>query len=111
MTVTVPVDLSDVPADLREPVAAALAAVGVDDGHLAVEIVDAARIRELNAAHRGKDEPTDVLSFPIDELGPAPGPPPPCGWLKDLCRFRWTMSKPMSPGRVRPMIAFRFAPS
>ena len=40
-TDTVPVDLSDVPADLREPVAAALAAVGVDDGHLAVEIVDA----------------------------------------------------------------------
>jgi probable rRNA maturation factor len=74
MTATVPVDLSDVPADLREPVAAALAAVGVDDGHLAVEIVDAARIRELNAGHRGVDAPTDVLSFPIDELGPAAGP-------------------------------------
>jgi len=74
MTVTVPVDLSDVPADLREPVAAALAAAGVDDGHLAVEIVDAARIRELNAGHRDKDAPTDVLSFPIDELGPAAGP-------------------------------------
>jgi probable rRNA maturation factor len=70
----VPVELSDVPADLREPVAAALAAVGVDDGHLAVEIVDAARIQELNRDHRGKDAPTDVLSFPIDELGPAPGP-------------------------------------
>jgi probable rRNA maturation factor len=70
----VPVDLSDVPADLRGPVAAALAAVGVDDGHLAVEIVDATRIQELNADHRGKDAPTDVLSFPIDELGPAPGP-------------------------------------
>jgi probable rRNA maturation factor len=70
----VPVDLSDVPADLREPVAAALAALGVEDGHLAVEVVDAARIRELNREHRGKDEPTDVLSFPIDELGPAPGP-------------------------------------
>ena len=69
-----PVDLSDVPTDLREPVAAALAAVGVDEGHLAVEIVDAERIRELNRDHRGKDEPTDVLSFPIDELGPAPGP-------------------------------------
>ncbi|HEY2480471.1 MAG TPA: rRNA maturation RNase YbeY [Solirubrobacterales bacterium] len=69
-----PVDLSDVPAELREPVAAALAAVGVDDGHLAVEIVDAARIRELNRDHRNKDEPTDVLSFPIDELDPAPGP-------------------------------------
>ena len=74
MTDTVPVDLSDVPADLREPVAAALAAVGVDDGHLAVEIVDAARIQELNRDHRGKDKPTDVLSFPIDELGPAAGP-------------------------------------
>jgi probable rRNA maturation factor len=70
----VPVDLSDVPADLREPVAAALAAVGVDDGHLAVEIVDTGRIQELNRDHRGKDEPTDVLSFPIDELGPAAGP-------------------------------------
>ncbi|MBS1862793.1 MAG: rRNA maturation RNase YbeY [Actinobacteria bacterium] len=69
-----PADLSDVPADLREPVAAALAAVGVDDGHLAVEIVDAERIRELNREHRGVDEPTDVLSFPIDELGPAAGP-------------------------------------
>jgi probable rRNA maturation factor len=70
----VPVDLSDVPADLREPVAAALAAVGVAEGHLAVEIVDSARIRALNRDHRGKDEPTDVLSFPIDELGPAAGP-------------------------------------
>ena len=69
-----PVDLSDVPADLRGPVAAALAAVGVDDGHLAVEIVDAARIQELNLDHRGVDGPTDVLSFPIDELGPAVGP-------------------------------------
>jgi probable rRNA maturation factor len=70
----VPLDLSDVPADLRGPVKAALDAVGVDDGHLAVEIVDAARIQELNRDHRGKDAPTDVLSFPIDELGPAAGP-------------------------------------
>lgn len=62
------------PAELRPPVSAALAAVGVDDGHLAVEIVDAARIQELNRDHRGKDKPTDVLSFPIDELGPAAGP-------------------------------------
>jgi probable rRNA maturation factor len=67
-------DLTDVPADLRSAVAAALAAVGVDDGHLAVEIVDAERIRELNCAHRGKDAPTDVLAFPIDELDPVAGP-------------------------------------
>jgi probable rRNA maturation factor len=46
--------------------AVAAAAAGVQDGHLAVEYVDAERIKELNAEHRGKDEPTDVLSFPID---------------------------------------------
>jgi len=67
-------DLTDVPGDLRGAVAAALAAAGVDDGHLAVEIVDAARIRELNHEHRGKDAPTDVLAFPIDELEPVAGP-------------------------------------
>ena len=67
-------DLSDVPAELRSAVAAALEAVGVDEGHLAVEIVGAARIRELNRDHRGKDAPTDVLAFPIDELGPVAGP-------------------------------------
>jgi probable rRNA maturation factor len=67
-------DLTDVPADLRSAVAAALAAAGVDDGHLAVEVVDAERIRELNRAHRGKDAPTDVLAFPIDELDPVAGP-------------------------------------
>jgi len=67
-------DLADVPPELRDAVAAALAAAGVGDGHLAVEIVDAARIQELNCDHRGKDAPTDVLAFPIDELGPAAGP-------------------------------------
>jgi probable rRNA maturation factor len=67
-------DLSDVPAELRKPVAAALAAVDVADGHLAVELVDASRIRELNRQHRGVDSPTDVLAFPIDGSGPAPGP-------------------------------------
>jgi probable rRNA maturation factor len=32
------------------------------------------RIRELNREHRGRDAPTDVLSFPVDAPGPAPGP-------------------------------------
>ena len=43
------------------------------EGHLAVALVDAKRIRELNLEHRGRDEPTDVLSFPVDEDGPALG--------------------------------------
>jgi probable rRNA maturation factor len=67
-------DLADVPADLREAVAAALAAAGVGDGHLAIEIVDSERIQELNREHRGKDEPTDVLAFPLDGPGPVAGP-------------------------------------
>jgi probable rRNA maturation factor len=36
--------------------------------------VDEDRIRALNRDHRAIDEPTDVLSFPIDEAGPTAGP-------------------------------------
>jgi probable rRNA maturation factor len=51
-----------------------LAAVGVGEGHLALALVDEEHIRELNREHRGLDEPTDVLSFPIDESAAASGP-------------------------------------
>ena len=68
------VDLADVPGELRVPVAAALEASGVHDGHLAVELVSAERIRELNRDHRGVDAPTDVLAFPLDGVGPTAGP-------------------------------------
>jgi len=64
----------DVPQRLRRPVESALGAAGVSDGHLAVEIVGEERIRELNREHRGRDEPTDVLAFPVDEAGPTAGP-------------------------------------
>ena len=67
-------ELDDVPPDLRDAVAAALAAAGVGEGHLAVELVGAGRIRELNREHRDRDAPTDVLAFPIDEGVPTPGP-------------------------------------
>lgn len=67
-------DLSDVPPDLRNAVEATLAVAGVDEGHLAVELVDAERIRKLNREHRAKDAPTDVLAFPVDGAGPVAGP-------------------------------------
>jgi probable rRNA maturation factor len=51
----------------------AAAARGVRGGHVAVEFADESRMAELNRSHRGKDGPTDVLSFPIDEDGPASG--------------------------------------
>jgi probable rRNA maturation factor len=67
-------DLSDVPAELRDAVAAALAAAGVEEGHLSLELVGEERMRELNREHRDRDRPTDVLSFPLDGAGAVPGP-------------------------------------
>jgi probable rRNA maturation factor len=48
----------------------AAAAAGVQEGHVAVEFVDAQRIASLNAEHRSQPRPTDVLSFPIDGAEP-----------------------------------------
>jgi probable rRNA maturation factor len=62
------------PQKVERLIGLALASAGVHDGHVALEYVDAERIAELNATHRGKSGPTDVLSFPIDEAGAAAGP-------------------------------------
>ena len=61
-------------AEIGRLVAIALASAGVEDGHVAVEFVDEERMGGLNAEHRGRPGPTDVLSFPVDEAGPATGP-------------------------------------
>ncbi len=52
----------------------ALGSAGIDSGHVAVELVSAERIAELNLEHRGKPGPTDVLSFPVDGADDVPGP-------------------------------------
>ena len=39
---------------------------GVDDGELGLAFVGPDEMRELKREHLGIDEPTDVLSFPID---------------------------------------------
>ena len=71
MTGPGPTSRSDLPTN-SSPRRSALA--GAADGHLSVGLVDEGRIRELNREHRGKDEPTDVLSFPIDGAAEVPGP-------------------------------------
>ncbi|HEX5619902.1 MAG TPA: rRNA maturation RNase YbeY [Solirubrobacteraceae bacterium] len=59
---------------VTEACALAAASAGIEDGHLAVEFVDEQRIVALNVEHRGKNGPTDVLSFPVDEDGVPAGP-------------------------------------
>ncbi|MDX6697222.1 MAG: putative rRNA maturation factor [Solirubrobacteraceae bacterium] len=60
--------------DVEQLVSLALASAGIEDGHVAVSLVDAEEIRALNREHRGRDAPTDVLSFPVDGAEPAAGP-------------------------------------
>src|SRR6201997_1966144 len=43
--------------------------------------------------------------------GPTPGPPPPCGMQKVLCRLRWDTSPPRRAGDATPASALRLAPS
>jgi probable rRNA maturation factor len=55
------------PGRVEEAVAYAAASAGIEEGHVAIEFVNAERIAELNETWRGKVGPTDVLSFPVDE--------------------------------------------
>jgi probable rRNA maturation factor len=61
-------------AELERLCALAIASAGIEDGHVAIEFVDAERIQALNRAHRSLDEPTDVLSFAVDGDGTSAGP-------------------------------------
>ena len=61
-------------AELERLCALAIASAGIEDGHVAIEFVDAERIQALNREHRGLDEPTDVLSFVVDGDGTSAGP-------------------------------------
>jgi probable rRNA maturation factor len=67
-------DGSPTAVELEELCALALSSAGIEEGHVAIEFVDEARIQELNREHRGIDAPTDVLSFGVDEDAPAAGP-------------------------------------
>lgn len=54
-------------ARLRALARSALAAEGIEAGELSIVVTRDPAIRELNARFRGKDEATNVLSFPQDD--------------------------------------------
>jgi probable rRNA maturation factor len=65
---------AELPADQVEQLCVlAAATAGVESGHVAVAFVTPEEIAALNAEHRGKPGPTDVLSFPVDGDGPVLG--------------------------------------
>jgi probable rRNA maturation factor len=53
---------------------AALAAAGLGPAIVGVILSDDAEQRRLNREYRGKDAPTNVLSFPIGDAAPGGGP-------------------------------------
>jgi len=57
-------------ARLREIARAALKALGTTSGEVGVLVCDDARMQELNRSYRGKNTPTDVLSFPGGDREP-----------------------------------------
>jgi probable rRNA maturation factor len=61
-------------AELERLCALAIASAGIEDGHVAIEFVDAERMQALNREHRAIDQPTDVLSFVVDGDGISAGP-------------------------------------
>ena len=70
-----------------------LAAEGVEEGDLGIAFVGADEMRALKREHLGVDEPTDVLSFPIDGREPvAAGVPRQLGDVvlcPDVLREEW----------------------
>jgi probable rRNA maturation factor len=77
----------DLAALVTRAARAALAEAGAPGGsvdgpvELAVRLTDDAELQALNRQYRGKDRPTNVLSFPGDPADALPGEPVPLGDL------------------------------
>jgi probable rRNA maturation factor len=61
------------PSVVRRIADAMLTALQLGHAELSVLLTNDSEIHALNLAHRAKDKPTDVLSFPLDEGGGADG--------------------------------------
>lgn len=45
----------------------------------------------------------NFAKWALTPIGPNPGPPPPWGIAKVLCKFKWQTSAPKYPGEVYPI--------
>ena len=64
---------------VKRAVCAVLEAEGINDScHVDVLLTDDEGIHAINLEHRGVDRPTDVLSFPLNELTPGDFDPEAC---------------------------------
>jgi probable rRNA maturation factor len=63
-------DAPDAEQTVRRALAEAATAVSTTTGELAIVLTDDSAIRVLNRTWRGKDQPTNVLSFPSAEPQP-----------------------------------------
>ena len=88
-------------AELERLCALAIASAGIEDGHVAIEFVDAERIQALNREHRDIDQPTDVLSFAVDGDGTSAGGVPVGGRSATGAAVERAVIEPMSRHRHR----------
>lgn len=61
-----------------------LSAIGEERSAISISLVGDAEIRALNHRHRGKDKPTDVLSFPLADAATQSDLPGPQRLLGDV---------------------------
>lgn len=57
---------------LKKIALAILGLLGQAEAELSLALIGNSEMRKLNAKYRRKDYPTDVLSFPMEQAGPAP---------------------------------------
>lgn len=77
-----------------------LESLGLGDAELSILLCDDETIRELNRRYRKKNEPTDVLAFPMQE---GPGPSVDTGVLGDVVISLPTAAR-QAAQRDRPII-------
>ncbi|MBB3952230.1 rRNA maturation RNase YbeY [Aureimonas jatrophae] len=97
---------ADPEACVREAILAALAGAGLGaaETEVSVTLADDATVRELNREWRGKDKPTNILSFPMVQLAPGERPGP---LLGDLVLARETLEREAASERKSALDHFR----